>query len=223
MDLKAVLIWTCALISQVRSLMCNNCFSDAGGTCHDVQGPCPDACASVRIATYVGEWRKGVMNMKTCSTADICVMGSLNFGTKRVKVESTCCTTDLCNDQPPPEYLKDISNGKRCFTCKGGDCNLTVECLGNEDRCVTSTSTEADQRPPRTQKGCVSASICQQRDSSHFLASMADSLDCCEGDLCNGVQGTNQNAGNMGHVTKSNTQNLLLLLLMCLASSDLVS
>lgn len=38
-------------------------------------------------------------------------------------------------------YLTDISNKKRCYTCIAGDCSSTMECLGDEDRCVTSVST----------------------------------------------------------------------------------
>ncbi|XP_062372782.1 urokinase plasminogen activator surface receptor-like [Sardina pilchardus] len=218
MDLRIVLILTSALIAQVYSLMCNNCFSDATGTCHDVQGPCPDQCASVRIATYQDYRRKDVMTLKTCTPSDMCVTGSLNFGTSRVKAESTCCGTDLCNDEAPPESLTDISNGMRCYTCRNGDCTSIIRCLGDEDFCVTSTSAEG------IQKGCASRSICRPRGSNHFLSSVADGLACCEGNLCNGMEGmgTNQNTGNSGH--KSHTQSFLLIVLMSVASnSDMVS
>ncbi|KAL2079233.1 hypothetical protein ACEWY4_024977 [Coilia grayii] len=222
MDLKVALILISSLISQALPLTCNNCFSDATGFCHDIQGPCAEECASVRIATYVDGRRKGVMNLKTCYPSDMCIVGSLNLGTSRVKVENKCCSTDLCNDQTPPESLEDISNGKRCFTCRNGDCSLRVECLGNEDHCVTSLSTDEEGRSSGIQKGCVSRSVCQQRDSSFFLDNVADRLVCCVGDLCNGMATANQNAENIGHLTKSNTHNLLLLVLMSVVSSDFV-
>ncbi|XP_076145817.1 urokinase plasminogen activator surface receptor-like [Alosa pseudoharengus] len=212
MDLRVVLILTSAYIAQVYSLMCNNCFPDATGTCHDVQGPCPDQCASVRIATYEDYRRKGVMTLKTCMPSDMCVIGSLNFGNSRVKSESTCCNTDLCNDKTPPESLTDISNKMRCYTCRNGDCTSIIQCLGDEDFCVTSTSTDG------IQKGCASRSMCQQRGSSHFLSSMADGLACCEGNLCNGIEGTNRNTGNSGH--KSHTQSFLLLILLMYVASN---
>ncbi|XP_063043310.1 urokinase plasminogen activator surface receptor-like [Engraulis encrasicolus] len=214
MDLKVALILTSCLISQGRCLMCHNCLPDDTGFCHDVQGPCPEECASVRVASYIDGRKQGVMNLKTCSQSDMCIVGSINFGTSRVKVENTCCSTHLCNGKTPPESREDISNGNRCYTCRNGDCSSTVECLGDEDRCVTSIATDEEGRSTGIQKGCASMSICQQRDSSSlFLADLADQLICCEGQLCNDgtVATTNHNAGNLAHLTRSNRHILLAM------------
>lgn len=42
------------------------------------------------------------MILKTCVPSAMCIVGSLNFGTTRVKVESICCASELCNNESPP-------------------------------------------------------------------------------------------------------------------------
>uniref|UniRef100_A0A672HXX6 Uncharacterized protein n=1 Tax=Salarias fasciatus TaxID=181472 RepID=A0A672HXX6_SALFA len=106
---------------------------------------------------------------------DLCRQGSLNFGYERRVWNSTCCSTNLCNNHPANP------NGKKCFTCKGGDCTGTLNCLGDEDRCFTATGDTLHKMI--FTKGCASQKIC----SIYITPGLSPyDYECCEGDFCNG-------------------------------------
>uniref|UniRef100_A0A673YZR7 UPAR/Ly6 domain-containing protein n=1 Tax=Salmo trutta TaxID=8032 RepID=A0A673YZR7_SALTR len=119
------------------------------------------------------------MNMKSCSVPAQCLTESLNFGMMRTMITSICCNTDLCNSQ---KSTKTPPNGKKCFTCTGTDCTSTLSCVGDEDRCISTTGSNM------TMKGCASKSICVGDESGALRTTMGMDMKCCEGNLCNNAQ-----------------------------------
>ncbi|KAI4891493.1 hypothetical protein NFI96_018200 [Prochilodus magdalenae] len=112
-----------------------------------------------------------------------CVKGRINTGSLKATVNSKCCKTDLCNDQPMPALQKQSANEKKC--CANSGCSETVTCEGDEDRCMNgSVYIHAFQM---SLKGCASRSICDGLIPLHQHFNMTADVQCCEGNLCNGL------------------------------------
>ncbi|KAK2910389.1 hypothetical protein Q8A73_008104 [Channa argus] len=79
------------------------------------------------------------MSLKTCSLAEDCIGGSINYGAYRTAVTTKCCTTELCNNQPPADPNRSKPNGKKCFTCNNQTCTAALDCEGDEDYCISAT------------------------------------------------------------------------------------
>ncbi|XP_062322626.1 urokinase plasminogen activator surface receptor-like isoform X1 [Osmerus eperlanus] len=136
----------------------------------------------MRVTSYAGESKVVDMTVKHCAAPAECLTGSLNLGISRTLLNSKCCTTDLCNSQTVPESSSDTPNGKQCYTCNGQDCLNTLNCLGDENSCISTTSDVSGQKV--SLKGCASKSLCTGSMSAE-LPGMSFKLDCCEGNLCN--------------------------------------
>uniref|UniRef100_A0A671QGG3 UPAR/Ly6 domain-containing protein n=1 Tax=Sinocyclocheilus anshuiensis TaxID=1608454 RepID=A0A671QGG3_9TELE len=106
-----------------------------------------------------------------------CKIWSLNFSS--AKISSSCCDTDLCNGQDPPESS---SNGKKCYSCDEKSCSNILSCTGSEDQCLKATGKSM------VLKGCVSEAICNATTSVPDV----QSISCCEGNLCNGAKSVTQ-------------------------------
>ncbi|XP_056142889.1 urokinase plasminogen activator surface receptor-like [Lampris incognitus] len=123
------------------------------------------------------------VSMKSCAMLFQCINGSINFGITRTQISSRCCSTDLCNSQNIPVLNNSNPNGRRCFTCNSQDCAATLDCLGEEDRCIT-TKVEVGNKK-MDMKGCASKSVCIGGAAAQMGGSMTGDLNCCEGNLCN--------------------------------------
>ncbi|KAM9355040.1 uncharacterized protein KZ484_013247 [Pholidichthys leucotaenia] len=77
-------------------------------------------------------------------------------------------------------------NGKKCFACDGNDCTKTINCQGNEDRCI-SLSANLDKTKV---KGCVSKSMCSTTVLTEAAGLTGVEISCCQGDLCNSASST---------------------------------
>uniref|UniRef100_A0A672JYU3 Snake toxin/toxin-like domain-containing protein n=1 Tax=Sinocyclocheilus grahami TaxID=75366 RepID=A0A672JYU3_SINGR len=115
-----------------------------------------------------------LMKVKRCAPAGDCVSGFINLGS--IKMSSSCCNTDLCNDKDAPDP-SNVPNGKRCYHCDGHNCSSILHCAGSEDRCFTATGMLL------LAKGCVSKSVCNATELFSPLR-----ISCCEGNMCNGAQ-----------------------------------
>ncbi|RXN21681.1 urokinase plasminogen activator surface receptor-like protein [Labeo rohita] len=80
-------------------------------------------------------------------------------------------------------------NGKKCYYCNGQCCSNTLTCAGNQDRCIKATaSLVVFGGQSHVYKGCAPKSICDATTLTSFP--YVQHISCCEGDLCNGDQGT---------------------------------
>ncbi|XP_061111476.1 phospholipase A2 inhibitor NAI-like [Conger conger] len=191
---------TCALFSKAYPLDCFECIPTGIGSCSQMTKTCPASetkCASVTVAVTTGG-KQIPVKMKSCTTPDQCISGSLNSGIFMTTINTQCCDSNLCNNQEPPALPESSTNGKKCFTCAAsGDCTSTLECKGSEDRCFMVTVPAVGKV-----KGCASQSFCSGSLNTQLGAIVDEN--CCEGNLCN-------NALRIG-------QSILFLLLVPLAS-----
>ncbi|XP_067094655.1 phospholipase A2 inhibitor and Ly6/PLAUR domain-containing protein-like isoform X1 [Osmerus mordax] len=179
-----VLFVGCALFSTAFTLNCYECVPGASGSCVDTQKTCPSStqCAAMRVTSYAGGSKIVDMTVKSCAAPAECLTGSLNLGISRTLLNSKCCTKDLCNSRTVPESSSDTPNGKQCYTCNGQDCLNPLNCLGDENSCISTTTEDSGQKV--SMKGCASKSLCTGSMSAQ-LPGMSFKLDCCEGNLCN--------------------------------------
>ncbi|XP_067232749.1 uncharacterized protein [Chanodichthys erythropterus] len=135
------------------------------GPCDQKVKTCPSGSSQCMTATQI--W-----TIKNCAAA--CQSMSMNFGIG--KTTTSCCSSDLCNAQDPPEP---VPNGKKCYYCDGKSCSNTVSCSGTEDHCFKAI----DKGGLTNLNGCVSKSVCDVATSGTDFVSFI----CCEGNLCNGL------------------------------------
>ncbi|XP_036448129.1 prostate stem cell antigen-like [Colossoma macropomum] len=122
------------------------------------------------------------LTVKSCATAEQCVTGSLNLGL--LKINSKCCSTDLCNSNKAPALSL---NGKKCYACADDDCTRTMNCEGDEDQCISARVSLGGVQ--MEMKGCASRSFCSSETSSMKAAGITGRVSCCEGDMCNSTEG----------------------------------
>uniref|UniRef100_A0A4W5MD59 UPAR/Ly6 domain-containing protein n=1 Tax=Hucho hucho TaxID=62062 RepID=A0A4W5MD59_9TELE len=181
-------ILVCVLLPKAYSLTCFECIPGVSGECTDKQTNCPNPtqCGNLRIMSYMGDTQIVDINGKSCAQPSECLNASVNFGNVRTTIATKCCNTDLCNSQRVPESTKAPPNGKKCFTCTGTDCTSTLSCLGDEDRCISTTVNMAGNE--MKMKGCASKSICVGDVSQALGPAIVIDMKCCEGNLCNNAQ-----------------------------------
>ncbi|KAL7859154.1 hypothetical protein SRHO_G00143010 [Serrasalmus rhombeus] len=186
MRLQVPLLLICVLFPKAQTLKCYQCLPGSSGKCTNTQTDCPEQCASMTTAVYIGGVHTGDVNVKNCSAAGQCVSGSRNLGLLKMTVNSKCCSTDLCNSNKLPALPKGSPNGKKCYACTDDDCSTTVSCEGDEDQCVSIRVTSGVQLK---MKGCMSRSLCTMDKWSPQTTEVIEDVSCCEGDLCNGAEG----------------------------------
>ncbi|KAM4579692.1 uncharacterized protein PAE49_004873 [Odontesthes bonariensis] len=169
-----------------KTLTCLECLPGYSGLCLKI-ATCPSQnhqCASFRIMSYKGGSKVEDDEAKTCALAQECGEHFLNFGAAKTLITTKCCNSDLCNTQSAPADASKFSpNGKKCFTCEGQTCTKTLNCEGNEDRCVSATSIVDGNTI--TRKGCASEQMCSASTAAKYKAASGEELSCCQGDLCN--------------------------------------
>ncbi|XP_062280691.1 urokinase plasminogen activator surface receptor-like [Scomber scombrus] len=185
--LSLMLIWT--LASTAEALQC---WQGLQGT--KVLHPCDSTkwCATVakQVTVYGNPIRT---TARVCLTPPPNPEGkhkfSYNFGFMAASVH--VCNTDGCNieDIPYPGDLK--KNNLQCFTCddpSSAECKKkTVQCVGDEDRCVSAT-VEGNKGVQLHTFGCVSGDLCEDLSELKLLLENGKFIHpptCCKGSFCN--------------------------------------
>ncbi|MEQ2230076.1 hypothetical protein ILYODFUR_025542 [Ilyodon furcidens] len=135
------------------------------------------------LGVFLPKGGRKIADIKTkgCAMPEQCLNGSINFGVAKVVQKSMCCTTELCNTQPP-DY-NSIPNGKKCFSCDAQSCTTTLTCEGEENYCIKGTTNVAGQS--QTMKGCASKIMCSDQLASLVNQFIGAQFSCCQGDYCN--------------------------------------
>ncbi|XP_072552243.1 urokinase plasminogen activator surface receptor-like [Salminus brasiliensis] len=183
MRLQVTLTLFCLLLPEVLALKCYECVPVPPATCTDREKDCAGLCASGYTAGELAGVKHELW-VKNCVSAAECVNGSLNLGTMKMSINTKCCSTNLCNSQPVPALPRGSPNGKQCYTCVKDDCTGTVNCEGDEDRCVSLTGNNS----ALTMKGCGSRSLCSEGFRMQ-TPGISGTVSCCEGNLCNSAEG----------------------------------
>ncbi|XP_027142200.1 uncharacterized protein LOC109142393 [Larimichthys crocea] len=181
------LIFGIVFLPKACTLKCHICLAAASETCEDKEEiTCPplyDQCATIRFMTYLGTTKVLDSQTKGCVPEELCGDASLNSGLSRHVISTKCCLTDLCNKNETSEPSIPSSNGKTCYYCDGTDCTNTVNCVGNEDYCITAKVKKFKM------KGCASKQICYGALSEQLQGFLKAKF-CCQGDLCNSASST---------------------------------
>uniref|UniRef100_A0A9J7XIX8 UPAR/Ly6 domain-containing protein n=1 Tax=Cyprinus carpio carpio TaxID=630221 RepID=A0A9J7XIX8_CYPCA len=183
MDLQISVFLLFLLFTAGHSLSCYECMGLTGSCSDQRVKTCPSGFSKCMSSTTVAQagGNSAKVMLKDC-IAD-CPSGSMNLGI--AKTSFACCNTDQCNVQDAPDP-SNVPNGKTCYSCDGQSCSNILSCTGNEDRCLKATASYGEQS--LVVKGCVSKSICDTTTSVDDVQSVS----CCEGNLCNGVQSVSQ-------------------------------
>ncbi|XP_070690779.1 urokinase plasminogen activator surface receptor-like [Pempheris klunzingeri] len=180
-----MLILGIVLLPKVHTLSCFSCNIN-NTTCVNTPVNCTagSQCSAMRLTQYAGDSKTVDISSKGCHLPEdvlSCGENSLNFGIYRNVITKECCASNLCNDQPAPEPSGFSPNGKRCFFCNGQTCGATLNCLGNEDRCVSASVGNG----LTTMKGCASSLLCSE--VLEIPNGFGVNVKCCQGDFCNGA------------------------------------
>ncbi|XP_070805625.1 phospholipase A2 inhibitor and Ly6/PLAUR domain-containing protein-like [Pituophis catenifer annectens] len=166
-----------SILSKVTSLKCQKCFTletECEGDdvkvveCNEEE----EFCSTVVANTTITSTPMYVM-VKGCSKREDCFDGlyTTSIVDGRFEVARTnCCQTDVCNAEPflLENYAEFQPNGLQCPGCFALDedsceANQTVICAGNEDQCLTITSTTeafGNYTEKSTYQGCTTQNSC---------------------------------------------------------------
>uniref|UniRef100_A0A672HWQ3 UPAR/Ly6 domain-containing protein n=1 Tax=Salarias fasciatus TaxID=181472 RepID=A0A672HWQ3_SALFA len=192
---QLLLILGVVLLPEVDALQCYQCSSDDDDSCLTTECNSGSHCAAVRMTSYRGFFFFFLIvifflsKKKKNSEQFLCLQGSFNYGYGRIVYNYKCCSTNLCNDQPASEASLS-PNSKKCFTCDamGQNCDATLNCLGDEDRCFSTTVINVDGMTVR-EMGCASHEICETFFTPGQGGPGVD-YECCQGDFCNSASST---------------------------------
>ncbi|XP_042272977.1 uncharacterized protein LOC121900611 [Thunnus maccoyii] len=115
---------------------------------------------------------------------------SFNVGFASMAASVHVCNTDRCNSQaiPYPDLKK---NNLQCFTCyypSSAVCDMTVQCVGMEDRCISGT-VDDDEDGIFPTFGCVSANFCEVVSVMKLMPDppfkFLSEAKCCGSSFCN--------------------------------------
>uniref|UniRef100_A0A8C5E4B1 Phospholipase A2 inhibitor and Ly6/PLAUR domain-containing protein-like n=1 Tax=Gouania willdenowi TaxID=441366 RepID=A0A8C5E4B1_GOUWI len=184
----ATLFFGFVLFPRVPALQCHECDSESCQTKECLQG---EMCGALTFVSFAGSLNVYNVTTKSCILREHCTDASVNFGIARTVLTSQCCSTDLCNAQLAYVPIQNSLNGRQCTSCDGLTCGKTLQCIGNEDQCITAKVTMGEQAI--TMKGCSSKLFCSLPDVSsfHSVAQFGQDIQCCEGNLCNSASSTN--------------------------------
>ncbi|XP_012710977.2 urokinase plasminogen activator surface receptor [Fundulus heteroclitus] len=173
-------IW---LLPKANTLKCYECTPEITGTCTDQAKECTSTdnrCAAMTVLTYTGDSKPREIKAKSCTKAEGCVNGSVNFGFSKTVVE--CCASDLCNTKHVSDP-KSIPNGKKCYSCEGQKCTKTLNCEGDQDYCIKTRVNFGGET--LTLKGCASKMVCDENALASLQTVIGPGSSCCQGDYCN--------------------------------------
>ncbi|XP_043090244.1 urokinase plasminogen activator surface receptor-like [Puntigrus tetrazona] len=183
MDLQISVFLLFSLFTAGHSFSCYECLGLTGSCSDQKQKTCPSGFSKCMSLTTVAQAGGMTAKVKVKDCTPECATGSMNLGI--AKTSLACCTSDNCNIQDAPESST-VSNGRTCYSCDDKSCLNILSCSGSEDRCFKATGGFGG--PSTVVKGCVSKSIC---DGTAPVGDV-QSVSCCSGNLCNGVQSVSQ-------------------------------
>ncbi|XP_078389805.1 uncharacterized protein LOC144671667 isoform X3 [Cetorhinus maximus] len=135
---------------------------------------------------------------------------AFNTGVVFISQSSSCCRTDLCNNQKVAEPVNSTQNGLKCRGCFNilsdscRDSEQTVKCVGAETRCMSASGKVVLPFGVSNfiAKGCVSEQVCRSLDIlSSFRIQFTQLPACCAGNLCNGDPGRGTSTLEPGVIT----------------------
>ncbi|XP_056142448.1 urokinase plasminogen activator surface receptor-like [Lampris incognitus] len=183
------LILGSVLLPEAYTLRCFECMPSGNtGSCKPKEQICtsPDMCGALRITQYQGEFELLDISKKSCFSPDKCEKGSVSYGWGRAVINSTCCSTDRCNNNNAPKPGVLSANGKKCYVYNDQNITDILSCVGNEDCCVSATVMTEGRKI--SVKGCASRSMCSGSGSAQMTGVLSD-IRCCQADLCNSAGG----------------------------------
>ncbi|CAK6979529.1 uncharacterized protein LOC128362321 [Scomber scombrus] len=187
--LSLTLIWT--LSSTAEALQCLQGLGDEDQELL----PCASTQLCATVATQENESGNFIESIsRSCLPSDLFSEGnhifSFNVGFVTMAASVHVCNTDDCNSEDIPFPDVQEKNNLQCFTCDGrysAECKKTVQCVGDEDRCINWFYYEGDENYTYTLLGCASSNLCE--DSSylgllHFFSFEFFQPECCESSFC---------------------------------------
>nr|XP_015224178.1 PREDICTED: phospholipase A2 inhibitor subunit gamma B-like [Lepisosteus oculatus] len=190
MKLLLILSLFCGLHCSASTLKCYRCAATGNEICSSQQQLCSSSetvCASSTLVEKSGNTKK-IVKARACSTRQDCgEVLSVNQGSVRRISNTSCCTTDLCNNFDVPVVDEGKANRLECVMCSGLDLQCSnydkVQCLDNEDRCFKDVFT--DGQTTLTAKGCASRNVCEKVGAKSLNRTVSVRSYCCKGNLCN--------------------------------------
>ncbi|XP_078389804.1 phospholipase A2 inhibitor and Ly6/PLAUR domain-containing protein-like isoform X2 [Cetorhinus maximus] len=209
MKLFPGILTICALVTEVRPLTCNQC-SAPSSSCKLQKTTCPSrttTCSTISTTEiYNGVTNKRIRN--SCGQCSDPI--AFNTGVVFISQSSSCCRTDLCNNQKVAEPVNSTQNGLKCRGCFNilsdscRDSEQTVKCVGAETRCMSASGKVVLPFGVSNfiAKGCVSEQVCRSLDIlSSFRIQFTQLPACCAGNLCNGDPGRGTSTLEPGVIT----------------------
>ncbi|XP_038670913.1 urokinase plasminogen activator surface receptor-like [Scyliorhinus canicula] len=192
MLLGAVLL--IALVTGGSSLICHKCNSLTGSCALNTTTECRKTshptCRSISVNEVFGPTSTNFL-LSGCGS---CFgLATFNSGFYSSYVHTSCCSSNLCNDDVKPEIDNSTLNGLECHGCftvtEAGCKNLmtTIKCRGQQDRCIHTSGIRRWKDPSTyVMKGCVSDVMC--RNPAYlglFGLHPNNALYCCKDNMCN--------------------------------------
>ncbi|XP_053547223.1 urokinase plasminogen activator surface receptor-like [Bombina bombina] len=166
-----------SLTATGSSLLCMQCSAVDESSCIGQERKCPShdyVCAATNTLSIM-EGKTFKNFTRTCERRSSCgITGSIGFQKGKIKTATSCCDADSCTPSMP---LLPSDNGRKtgltCRSCTSRDSTWcyteqTIECTGEEDRCILQYATITGSRYSKTAvRGCATKSLCDVGNQYH--------------------------------------------------------
>ncbi|XP_067452260.1 phospholipase A2 inhibitor and Ly6/PLAUR domain-containing protein-like isoform X3 [Thunnus thynnus] len=189
--LSLTLIWT--LSSTAEAVKCWVGYGT--DTNYQTLTPCnpTELCATVAYQEHMIEYLSKD-TVRLCLPSSVISEGkhtfSFNVGFASKAASVHVCNTDRCNSEIIPYPRVQKKNNLQCFTCDNrysAVCDETVQCVGEQDRCVSGTG--KDPYGTAHTFGCASANLCEVAPRLELLPDwlfkFLSEPKCCGSSFCN--------------------------------------